>query len=53
MLMVLIHEGAIMNEKIKIGGKLSTMVKQNKTELQAILGCNSSEKEKSDIIYIR
>lgn len=33
MLVVLIHEGAIMDEKIKIGGKLSTMVKVNKLEL--------------------
>ena len=38
MLVVLVHEGAIMNEKIKIGGKLSTMVKKHKEELQAILG---------------
>jgi len=34
MLVVLIHEGAIMDEKIKIGGKLSKMVKTNKIELQ-------------------
>jgi len=27
MLMVLIHEGAMMNEKLKIGGKLATLVK--------------------------
>jgi hypothetical protein len=38
MLMVLVHEGVIMDEKLKIGGKLSTMVKQNKAELQTRLG---------------
>ena len=30
-----------MNEKIKIGGKLSKMVKTHKEELQALLGVNN------------
>lgn len=40
MFMILIHEGAIQNEKIKIGGKLSKLVKTHKQELQAILGAS-------------
>ena len=42
MMMVMIHEGVIKGEKIKIGGKLATMVKANKDELKALL-CNSGK----------
>ena len=37
MLAVLIHEGVIKGEKIKIGGKLSKLVKENKSELLKIM----------------
>ena len=37
MLIVLIHEAAIKHEKIKIGGKLARMVKDNLEPLRAIL----------------
>eukprot|EP00347_Sterkiella_histriomuscorum_P009738 403340074 len=53
LLVVLIHEGAIMNEKIKIGGKLSKMVKTHKEELQAILGITDQESKEDEVIYIR
>lgn len=50
MLMVLIHEGAIKNEKLKIGGKLSSMVKRHKEELQQLLG---REEEQKSQVYVR
>ena len=53
MLVVLIHEGAIMDEKIKIGGKLSKMVKTNKIELQQILGKSVDKDNKNEVIYVR
>ena len=37
MLIVLIHEAIIKGEKIKIGGKLSRMVKDNKDQLTEVL----------------
>ena len=37
MLAVLIHEGAVKGEKIQIGGKLSKLVKENKSELVKIM----------------
>lgn len=37
MLIVLIHEAIIKQEKIKIGGKLSRMVKDNKEKLTEVL----------------
>ena len=42
MLIVLIYEAVIKGEKLKIGGKLSRMVKDNKEELVKLLG---TEKE--------
>jgi hypothetical protein len=38
MLIVLIYEGIIAGQKLKIGGKLSRMVKDNKEVLTKILG---------------
>ncbi len=52
MLMILIHEGAIMDEKLKIGGKLASMVKRYKAELQAVLG-KAEKVEKEQWLYIR
>jgi hypothetical protein len=42
MLIVLIFEAIIKGEKLKIGGKLSRMVKDNKEELTKILGRDES-----------
>lgn len=42
MLIVLIFEAVIKGEKLKIGGKLSRMVKDNKEELTKILGLDES-----------
>jgi hypothetical protein len=42
MLIVLIFEAIIKGEKLKIGGKLSRMVKDNKEELTQILGRDES-----------
>jgi len=43
MLIVLIFEHIIKGEKLKIGGKLSRMVKDNKEELTKILGTEASD----------
>lgn len=43
MLIVLIFEHIIKGEKLKIGGKLSRMVKDNKEELTKILGTEEQE----------
>lgn len=37
MLIVLIYEAIIKGEKLKIGGKLSRMVKENKEQLTTLL----------------
>jgi hypothetical protein len=42
MLIVLIFEAVIKGEKLKIGGKLSRMVKDNKEQLTKILGLDES-----------
>ena len=42
MLIVLIFEAVIKGEKLKIGGKLSRMVKDNKDQLTSILGRDES-----------
>jgi len=52
MLMVLIHEGAIKNEKLKIGGKLSSLVKTHKEELQHLLG-KEEETKPEEWVYVR
>lgn len=38
MLIVLIYDHVVMGQKLKIGGKLARMVKDNKDALQALLG---------------
>jgi 16S rRNA C967 or C1407 C5-methylase (RsmB/RsmF family) len=45
MLIVLIYEHIIKGEKLKIGGKLSRMVKDNKDALQALLGTEEIEEK--------
>lgn len=45
MLMVLIYEGIIKEQRIKMGGKLSKMVKQKTPELKALLNANSVNKQ--------
>jgi hypothetical protein len=59
MLMVLIYEGVIKGNRIKVGGKLSKMVKHKTTELNALLNKqkNNATTEQNDkqssILYLR
>ena len=46
MLLVLIHDYICQNNKLKIGGKLSRMVKDNEAALRAILGKGEEKNEK-------
>ena len=46
MLIVLIFDNVIKGQKLKIGGKLSRMVKENHKELEAILGTEKEETER-------
>lgn len=46
MLKVLIYEAVIKKEKLKMGGKLSTLVKSNLNELKSLLSTNNNQVNK-------
>jgi len=49
MLIVLIHDFICQNNKLKIGGKLSRMVKDNEAALRVILGAGDEKKDTSHL----